>query len=213
MKKPQPKIAVLFSRISSFASFPTVMTILFIPTIWLSLTTIALGETEKEKTSPVIIAQNNTETETQRLLEEGWQLFIQGSAESLRQAIDKWEIALPLSRVIGDKSEEAFMNLALGSAYSSLGEKQKALNYYNQALSLYGEMGYRNGEATTLNNIGLVYSILGEKQLALNYYSKALPIIKEVGDRSGEATTLSNIGLVYSNLGEKQKALTYYNQA
>jgi len=94
-----------------------------------------------------------------------------------------------------------------------LGEKQKALEYYNQSLPLRRAVGNRSGEAVTLNNIGLVYSELGEKQKALEYYNQSLPLRRAVGDRSGEATTLNNIGGVYSELGEKQKALEYYNQS
>ncbi|NET59780.1 MAG: hypothetical protein F6K47_27615 [Symploca sp. SIO2E6] len=38
---------------------------------------------------------------------KGMQLYWQGTAESLRQAISKWEEALPLWRVVGDKKWEA----------------------------------------------------------------------------------------------------------
>jgi tetratricopeptide (TPR) repeat protein len=47
--------------------------------------------------------------------------------------------------------------------YSDLGEKQKALEFYNQALPLFRAVGDREGEATTLNNISRVYNSLGEK--------------------------------------------------
>ncbi|NCS12159.1 MAG: tetratricopeptide repeat protein [Microcystis aeruginosa G13-09] len=148
------------------------------------------------------------------------QLFQQGTAESYQQAITKWEQALPLWRNVGDKAQEAFINLALGRVYDLLGFKPKALEYYNQALPLYQSLKDRTGEATTLNNIGSVYDALGEKQKALDYYQQALPLWRAVGAaegtqsaRAGEATTLNNIGLVYDALGEKQKALDYYQQA
>ncbi|TAG86603.1 MAG: CHAT domain-containing protein, partial [Oscillatoriales cyanobacterium] len=94
-----------------------------------------------------------------------------------------------------------------------LGEKQKALQYYNQSLPLSRAISNRSGEALTLNNIGAIYSALGEKQKALQYYNQSLPLSQAVGNRLQEAMTLSNIGLVYDNLGEKQKALQYYNQS
>ncbi|MEG3837296.1 tetratricopeptide repeat protein, partial [Microcoleus sp. Z1_C3] len=74
---------------------------------------------------------------------------------------------------------------SIGSVYSELGEKQKALEYYSQSLPLRRAVGDRSGEASTLNNIGLVYSDLGEKQKALEYYSQSLPLRRAVGDRSG----------------------------
>ena len=66
--------------------------------------------------------------------------------------------------------------------YDSLGEKQKALDYYSQALLIERAVGDRSGEARTLHNIGFVYDSLGEKQKALDYYSQALPIEHAVGE-------------------------------
>ncbi len=154
-----------------------------------------------------------TKENAERLFKEGMKLYQQGSAESLRQAIQKWQEALSLYRVVNDKKNEAKTLVGIGFVYSALGEKQKALDYYNQALPILRAVGDRGGEATTLNNIGFVYSDLGEKQKALDYYNQALPIRRAVGDRRGEAITLNNIGSVYSDLGEKQKALDFYNQA
>ncbi|MEG3837295.1 CHAT domain-containing tetratricopeptide repeat protein, partial [Microcoleus sp. Z1_C3] len=108
---------------------------------------------------------------------------------------------------------EAVTLTNIGTVYSGLGEKQKALEYYSQSLPLFQATGYRGGEATTLNNIGSVYSALGEKQKALEYYSQSLPLRRATGDRRGEAVTLTSIGSVYSELGEKQKALEYYSQS
>ncbi len=148
-----------------------------------------------------------------QLYQEAIQLFQQGTAESLRQAIPKFEQAAILYRQASNKSSEARCFLALGLVYDLLGEKQKALEFYNQALSLYQAVGDRRWEATTLNNLGFVYDSLGEKQKALEFYNQALLLRRAVGDRGGEATTLNNLGFVYDSLGEKQKALEFYNQA
>ncbi|MBD2570987.1 CHAT domain-containing protein [Anabaena lutea] len=148
-----------------------------------------------------------------KLFQEGMQLYQQGTKESLLQAINKWEEALPLLRAVRDRGLEATTLYNIGSVYSDLGENQKALAYYNQALPLRRAVENRGGEANTLNNIGTVYSSLGEKQKALEYYNQALPLYRAVADRGGEATTLTNIGTVYNSLGEKQKALEYLNKA
>ncbi len=159
------------------------------------------------------IAQNSSSPEADRLLQEGLQLFQQGTAESLRAALEKWEAARQLYRAAGDARKEAITLVGMGRINDDLGEKQKALEFYNQALPLRRAVGDRGGEAMTLNNIGYVYSSLGEKQKALEFYNQALPLRRAVGDRGGEAVTLNNIGLVYDDLGEKQKALEFYNQA
>ncbi|MBD2330036.1 tetratricopeptide repeat protein [Alkalinema sp. FACHB-956] len=159
------------------------------------------------------VAQSAPANEIDRLIQEGRRLFKEGSAESLRKAIDLFEKALQLSRVANAQDKQAFSLLVLGRISHDFGKTQKALDYYNQALPLLRAIGDQNGEAITLNNIGLGYSDLGEKQKSLDYYNQALPLLRAVGNRSVESTTLNNIGGVYDDLGEKQKALEYYNQA
>jgi tetratricopeptide (TPR) repeat protein/CHAT domain-containing protein len=154
--------------------------------------------------------------EAQRLTIEGIKLFQQGTAESLKQALGKFESALELWRKVGKKEWQATIMLSIGGVNNSLGYKQKALSSYNQALSVFRQIRYKSGEATTLNNIGLVYSDLGDKQQALKFYNHALTLIREVKGKSRdirEVKTLNNIGLVYSDLGDKQQALKFYNQA
>ncbi|MFM6059286.1 MAG: CHAT domain-containing protein, partial [Microcystis aeruginosa] len=97
--------------------------------------------------------------------------------------------------------------------YDDLGEKQKALDYYQQALSLRRAVGDREGEANTLNNIGVVYDDLGEKQKALDYYQQALPLSRAVGDRAGEAIILTGIGLVYRDQGKPEVAINSWEQS
>ena len=159
------------------------------------------------------IAQNSSNSETDRLLQEGLQLYRQGTAESLRAALEKWSAARQLYQAAGDTAGEAVMLLGMGRINDDLGDKQLALSYLNQALPLFRQVGDKGGEATTLTNIGAVYSDLGDKQLALDYYNQALPLYQQVGDKGGEATTVNNIGAVYDALGDKQLALDYYNQA
>ena len=162
---------------------------------------------------PRLMVQADTRIQAQQLFDEGMQLFQQGSAESLQQAITKWDAALPLWGELEDKSQEAFTLLLIGLVYNNLGFNQKALEYDNQALSIYRAIKDRVGEARTLNNIGLIYFNLGENQQALDYYQQALPLSRTVGDRAQEAVTLNNIGAVYNALGENQQALDYYQQA
>ncbi|MEG3957926.1 CHAT domain-containing tetratricopeptide repeat protein [Microcoleus sp. herbarium2] len=141
------------------------------------------------------------------------QLYQQGTAQSLRKAIAKWEEALKLYREAGDRRGEAFTLTNIGQVYSDLEEKQKALEYYSQSLPLSRAVGDRKQEASILNSIGSAYSYLGEKQKAREYFSQSLLLHREAGNRYGEATTLNNIGLVYLELGENQKAKEYYSQS
>ncbi|MBD2339132.1 tetratricopeptide repeat protein [Calothrix sp. FACHB-156] len=162
---------------------------------------------------PTTTQQDANRAAAQKAFNEGMVLYQQGTAASLRQALEKWQQALFLWQKVGDKKWEATTLFGIGRVYSDLGEKQKALEYYNNALPLMRAVSDRGGEARTLSNIGAVYLDLGEKQKALEYYNNALPLYQAVGDRDGGAATLNNIGGVYSDLGEKQKALEYLNNA
>nr|WP_315889667.1 tetratricopeptide repeat protein [Allocoleopsis franciscana] len=166
-----------------------------------------------EQMAPRIAQQPVNSDAAEQVLQEAIQLYRQGTAESLRQAIPKFEQAAILYYQASDKRSEALSLVALGRVYSDLGEKQKALERYNQALPLVRAVGDRGGQVVTLNNIGTVYDDLGENQKALQFYNQALSLSQAEEDRRGQAGILNNIGGVYSSLGEMQKALQFYNQA
>ncbi|MEG4584098.1 CHAT domain-containing protein [Microcoleus sp. MOSTC5] len=149
----------------------------------------------------------------ERALREGGQLYQQGTAESLRKAIAKYEEAVKLYREAADRGGEARTLSNIGGVYAALGEQQKALEYLSQSLPLSRAVGDRHREAFTLNIIGIVYGDLGENQKALEYYNQALSLRRAEGNRGSEAANLTNIGTVYLNLGENQKALEYYKQS
>lgn len=144
---------------------------------------------------------------------EADQLRAQGSAESLRKAIEKYRQALPLWRTVTDRRKEALTLNEIGFVYSSLGETQQALQFYNQALPLFRAVRDVRQESITLNNIGAVYSKMGDLQKALDYLFQTLPLKQAMGDRRSESNTLHNIAFTYSQLGEFQKALEYYDKA
>jgi len=170
-----------------------------------------------------LMAQSAEADEALRLYQEGRDLLDQGTAESLRGAIEKFEAAIPLLQASGEVFGEAITRYWAGFAYGKLGFNTEALGHYEKSLELWQKLTQnatdgdlqmaQTGQAQTLNNIGAVYDSIGEKSRALEYYNQALPLLRAVDNRSGEATTLNNIGLVYSSLGEKSRALDYYNQA
>ncbi|WP_199297723.1 tetratricopeptide repeat protein [Funiculus sociatus] len=178
-----------------------------------SVAAIPAGIGVRISQQPAATEEDATRAAAGRAYKEGDQLYQQGTAESLRQAIAKLNEALPLYQAVGDKKGEAVTLLGIGKIYDALGEKQKALEFYNQSLPLRRATGDKVGEGVTLNNIGRVYSDLGEKQKALEFYNQSLPLRRATGDKVGEGATLNNIGLVYDDLGEKQKALEFYNQS
>jgi hypothetical protein len=101
----------------------------------------------------------------------------------------------------------------IGFIYSSLGDYQTALDYYERSLSIRTEIGDRRGEGDSLNNIGFIYSSLGQYQKALGYYERSLSIRTEIGDRRGEGDSLNNIGYALENLEEPELAIVFLKQS
>jgi len=102
-------------------------------------------------------------------------------------------------------------NIAI--AYWGIGEKRKALDYFEQFVTLLHEMGERLKESTTLGNMCVVHNDLGEFKQAFQLCGQALEIKREIKDITGQAITLSNTGNIYGNMGDYQKALDLYQQA
>ena len=109
---------------------------------------------------------------------------------------------------VGDRGGLATTLNNIGLVYDRMGQRDKALEYYNKALPISEEVGDRGGLATTLNNIGLVYNKMGQRDKALEYYNKALPIMEEVGDRYGQSITLYNMAMIYRAQGRFVEAVT-----
>ncbi|MEG4495527.1 tetratricopeptide repeat protein [Microcoleus sp. D3_18_C4] len=96
-------------------------------------------------------AQTNSSNAAETALEEGIQLYQQGTAEALRGAFTKWEEALKLYRRAGNNRGQAFSLLGLGRVYNDLGEKQKALEYFSQSLPLSQAVGDRTPQSLEPN--------------------------------------------------------------
>jgi CHAT domain-containing protein/tetratricopeptide (TPR) repeat protein len=145
--------------------------------------------------------------------DEGERLRKQGTAESLRKAINKYEEALSLWRSAGDQSGEAGTLTSAAQVLNYLGERQKAIEYFQRAIALWKAVGDGKGQAIAISGVGEVYRTLGEYRQALDYFNQSLLLQRSMKDPGGEAKALRNIGVIYATLGEPQKALDYYQKS
>jgi tetratricopeptide (TPR) repeat protein len=151
---------------------------------------------------------------SQRLLDIVYALRIYQERRGLwRDDLDWASVGLNIAEGTGKRRDTAILLNDIGRMHNTLGQREKALEFYNQALPIMYEVGDRTGIATTLSNIGTMHDNLGRREKALAFYNQALPIEEEVGGRGGTATTLNNIGMVHNELGQREKALEFYNQA
>jgi CHAT domain-containing protein len=114
---------------------------------------------------------------------------------------------------VGVRDGEVTTLAAIGDAHASLGEKDKALDYYNQSLELARTLGDRAGEAETLNFIGLMYTALGQRQAALQNYSLSLAEARQVRNPIDEANVLGNLMELWRRDGELTTAVFFGKQA
>ena len=143
---------------------------------------------------------------------EGEKLRLQRTATSGREAIVKYEQALPYFEHSGDHYRQALTLTVLSSIYAGFANFRKALEYNEQALLLFRAVNDRQRESGTLNSIAGYYDALGDPQKALDYYNHALLALDTKATQT-EATILSNIGKTYNDLSNWQKALEYYHRA
>ncbi len=156
--------------------------------------------------------QDESGIAAERALAEGDRLRAQRNAESLRNALAKYEEALSLYQSAGNGQGRAITLVGIGKVYIRLGQGQKALGYLIEALSLSQSLNDIDVESQVSLSLGVVYSSLGEPHKALDCLNRALKLFRDRGDRGNEIGTLDSIGLAHSELGEYQKALDYYNQ-
>ena len=158
-------------------------------------------------------SQESSRIAGQRAFKAAEQLDGQGTAQSRKEAIARFEEALSLSQTARDGTGQARALRGIGGVYNSLGENSKALEYYSRALPLFQQEQHQQGEAITLNNIGGSLLESNDNKKALEYFDQALALFKSLEDREREAIALSNLGRAYRGLSDRQKALDCYTQA
>jgi serine phosphatase RsbU (regulator of sigma subunit) len=99
----------------------------------------------------------------------------------------------------------------IGINYDDLGDKQKALDYYNRTI-VYIEKDTFN-LAALYNNIADIHFNLGKMNLAEKYFKSALELFDKIGSIEGKSSTLLNLGNVYLDLSKTNIAMQYYFEA
>ena len=123
------------------------------------------------------------------------------------------ETAVTAARLLKNRRNEGMHLGNLGNAYYSLGQVERAIEYYEQALEIAREIGDRRAEGVSLGNLGIAYADLGQVERAIEYHNQAMAISREIGNRRGEGADLGNLGLAYADRGQVERAIAYHTQA
>ncbi|PMB00110.1 hypothetical protein CEN50_04465 [Fischerella thermalis CCMEE 5268] len=163
-----------------------------------------------------------------QLYTQAEQLKAQGTVESWRQGIARYEQALSISRREDIRKSyprearylEAGTLVNIGTVYrniynsqKNLNDNQKALEYYKQALPIWRKFQYPSEEGQTHFHLASTYLNLGNNLASLNHYKRALSFFTAEKDKKMRALILQSIGQVYHIYRDLKQASNYYNQA
>jgi len=115
-----------------------------------------------------------------------------------------------------DNTNEQYLHW-YGYILYTLGEYDKALEYYQKALAIVEKVfgGEHPFTASSHNNIGAVYDAKGEYDKALEYYQKALAISEKILGLENPSTASShnNIAWLYYEMQNYQEAAKMMQKA
>ena len=166
----------------------------------------SLAETEK--------GEEVVESEAERV-----QLAIQRAYVFMRRsdfegAITLCEELLERLGGIPDSEREAgYVMDILGSAHHALGNREKALKWYETALEIMENVGDLRKVAALNNNIGNIYGDRLQNETSKQYYDRAIEMFERLGDKLGVSVISNNIGAIHHSGGEPLKALECYERS
>jgi CHAT domain-containing protein/lipopolysaccharide biosynthesis regulator YciM len=148
--------------------------------------------------------------EADRLLQQGIQQY---RVNLLETSVQSFQQALKIYREIKDQRGEGGALWHLGTAYQSLRDYAKAIEYQEQHLAIAREVKDRRGEVSSLGQMGIAYRSLEKYPKAIEYFEQGLAIAREIKDRRGEGISLGHLGIAYQFLGNYAKAIEYFEKS
>ncbi|HXI22239.1 MAG TPA: tetratricopeptide repeat protein [Pyrinomonadaceae bacterium] len=130
-------------------------------------------------------------------------------AEQVAWAQTAWQV----SQSLGFHDLEGRYLSNLGTAYSGMGDFQKAESCFQRALELARAHNDKLSEGNVHGNLGNLLAKASEPGAAIDHYGECLRILYELNDGRGAGNTLNNLGNAYGSLGETQLAIEYYEVA
>ena len=104
----------------------------------------------------------------------------------------------------------------IGNAWNALGDKKKAIEYFEEALKICEVFHCNDLSSTTsiLSSLGNIYNELGETKRAIVYYEKALEIFKaQVNNQYADTINMLNdMANAFKALGYVKETIPYYQE-
>ncbi|MDX6288644.1 MAG: hypothetical protein QOH42_443, partial [Blastocatellia bacterium] len=155
------------------------------------------------------LGEDATWIAAEQTVSEGERLRSQSSADSFRKAIEKFNEAEELWRLLKQPYEQAVALYGSGISCTSLSDNQEAIEYLSRALTLFDHDTH--GEAITRGAMGWPYMYLGDYDKALDTFSQSFQLYHSEENVRGEGITLYGIGWVHALRGDDQEALANFS--
>jgi tetratricopeptide (TPR) repeat protein len=162
--------------------------------------------------SSSVFAQRNARV-ADALFKEGETLFGKDDAQSLEQALFKFDEARKIRINLRDRRNEALATFFIGRTYSKLNNAEGTVKNYLAAMQIFQELRDKTGEASVLNNLAAFLRNNGEYADALKYYQMAIPLYRQYGSKSDIAKALNGIGQTYLAIGNYQNAVEHLEES
>jgi len=151
----------------------------------------------------------------EKLLSKARVLAKQGTSESMRGALAKFEEAKVLYRAIGNRKTEAVVLNEQALTFEKLADYPQAIEKYKEAIALEQALMMTFEPSVTYKRLGRCYAQVGKYAEALASFEKSLTFKSRLPrrDKAGEAETMIEMAKVYVVLGKKERAAFLCEQA
>ncbi len=160
-----------------------------------------------------VAPQDETRIAAERSVTEGARLMGRETADSLRQAITQFDLALKLWRGLQERYEEAVALYGLGWSHNTLGEYQQAIHYFSQSSLLMQAEKSLEGAAQAEKGLAWAYLYTGEIEQARDFFSQSLQIDRMLGNIRGEGIALYGLGWAYFFAKDNLRALDHFSRS
>lgn len=122
-------------------------------------------------------------------------------------ALAKYNEGIELWKKLGNQHRIAASYNNIGLVYFDMGEKAKAIKYYELSLATFrADRPNTRGEANVLSQLGFYYLDEGDAKRAEGYFELGLPIWSRITDPYGEPVALVGAGTAKAINGEKVRS-------
>jgi tetratricopeptide (TPR) repeat protein len=159
------------------------------------------------------IAEDRRRVAAEYAVSEAEELRFRETADTLSQAVEKFDQAITIWRSLGERYEEAIAVYGRGWSYRLLGDYYNAICDLHQAASQMESLQDRNGEAVARSWLAWTYIDVGENEQAHERFQQALRTYQSLGNLRGQAIALYGIGITHALTSEPEQALEYFERS